>query len=153
MNHNQLLGVAPGASQQEIQTAFRKKALEHHPDVSASPEAAEAFMRIKEARDELMKHAAETTTERDAQAVQHATDAAVRATTNAAYGQNTAQKSTSDDLFDGMTPQEIVYIQELDRLAMQMSRRGVFGRRTESPAVAAHRKKLQTNNDRLSGKY
>ena len=47
MNHNQILGVRADAPKEEIQAAFRKAALETHPDHSNSPEAAEAFARIK----------------------------------------------------------------------------------------------------------
>ena len=59
MNYNQVLGVTSNASSGEIQAAFRKAAMEVHPDHSNSPEAAQAFARIKEARDELIKRAAE----------------------------------------------------------------------------------------------
>lgn len=57
----ELLGLAPTASDDEIKSAFRKLAAEHHPDRAASlgPEAAaksgERFREIKEAYEELKK--------------------------------------------------------------------------------------------------
>lgn len=74
MNPNKILGIAPGASAQEVQTAFRKKAFESHPDQNQSPEAIEAFIRIKEARDALMKQALEQpdTTAKDASTARQA---------------------------------------------------------------------------------
>lgn len=148
MNHNQLLGVEPGASAGEIQSAFRKAALEVHPDHSDSPEAAEAFARIKEARDELMKRAAAVENVRDAQSIQNATASAVRATTNAAFS-----TSVTDNLYYGFTPEEIVKIQELDRLATQRPKRSLFTRVKEPIEVIRHRKKIQTQNKRIEGKY
>lgn len=45
-----VLGVAPGASPDEIRAAFRKKARAHHPDARPDdPHAAETFRRIREA--------------------------------------------------------------------------------------------------------
>ncbi len=152
MNHNQLLGVSHDATKQEIQTAFRKKALEHHPDVSVSLEAAEAFMRIKEARDALIRNAPEQNDERDEQAIQRATDAALRATAQATH-QTTTSQSIVDDLYDGMTTEEITYIQTLDRLAMAYAKHGRLKRTHESDEVKKHHKKIATNNKRLSGKY
>lgn len=154
MNYRDVLGVSATASTSEIQAAFRKAALENHPDISASPEAAEAFMRIKEARDALMREASEHSThEYDAQAVQQATDAAVRASTNAAYAQPQAQVAV-DDMFEGMSDEEIAYIQELDHLARRKPKRGLFTRRvTESAEVKRHRKKLRTMDNRIAGKY
>ena len=54
MNDREVLGVGRSADANEIQTAFRKAALEKQPDLNASPEAAEAFMRIKEARRKIL---------------------------------------------------------------------------------------------------
>lgn len=146
MNHNEVLGVKSNATTGEIQQAFRKAALEHHPDHSNSPEAAEAFARIKQARDELMKRAA---TVQETESVQQSTTAAVKATANAAF----ATAPVVDDLFDGFTPDEIVYIQNLDRLANQKPKRAFFGRSKESTELKKHRKKLATNNRRLQGLY
>lgn len=50
-----LLGVDATASLDDVKTAFRKKALEHHPDHGGSPEA---FMRIKRAYDAIVKRRA-----------------------------------------------------------------------------------------------
>jgi len=148
MNHNQILGVAHGASAGEIQSAFRKAAMEVHPDHSSSPEAAEAFARIKEARDELMKRASSAESHRDGSSVQASTAAAVRATTNAAFS-----TSVIDDLFDGMTPEEVAHVQMLDQLAAERPKKTLFGRAKESAEVTKHRKKLKTNTNRLFGKY
>ncbi len=148
MKHNQLLGIAPDASASEIQVAFRKAAMEVHPDHSNSPEAAEAFARIKEARDELMKRAHEAEAHRDNTSVQSSTAAAIRATTNTAF-----TSVVADDLFDGMTPAEVAHVQALDRLVRQAPKRGLFGRVRESAEIARHRRKIATANRRISGKY
>lgn len=145
MNYNQVLGVSPDASSSEIQAAFRKAALEVHPDHSDSPEAAEAFGRIKAARDELMKRAE---VKRDVESVQVSTNSAIRATTNAAFS-----SATVTPLFDGFTPEEIKQIQELDELVAKSTKRSIFARAKESAAVRRHRKKINTINDRIIGKY
>jgi hypothetical protein len=145
MNHNQLLGVNSNASAGEIQAAFRKAALEVHPDHSNSPEAAEAFIRIKEARDAMLARADH---QRPRDSVQASTAAAVKATTHAAY---TPHATTS--IYDQFTPEEIIKIQELDELAAKYSKTSLFRRVSESVAVKRHRKKIQTNNNRIVGKY
>lgn len=148
MNHNQLLNVDSTASPQEIQTAFRKAALEVHPDHSNSPEAAEAFARIKEARDELMKRAKRTELARDDDSIRASTAAAVKATTNAAY-----TFTPVDDLYDGFTPEEIAHIQQLDQLVRNKPKRSLFRRVKESAEIRRHRNKIQTTNKRIIGKY
>lgn len=148
MNHNQLLGISSDASSSEIQSAFRKAAMEVHPDHSNSPEAAEAFARIKQARDELMKRAQEAEAHRDNASVQTSTAAALRATATTTYA-----PTVTDDLFDGMTPEEIAHVQMLDNLARQTPKRSLFRRARESAEVTRHRRKLSTNNDRIIGKY
>lgn len=50
-----LLGVDATASLDEVKAAFRRRALEHHPDVGGS---AEAFMAIKRAYDGIVKRRA-----------------------------------------------------------------------------------------------
>jgi hypothetical protein len=50
-----LLGIEASASITDVKAAFRKKAIEHHPDHGGS---AEAFMRIKRAYDWIVKRRA-----------------------------------------------------------------------------------------------
>ncbi len=147
MNHNRMLGVSSNASSSEIQSAFRKAAMEIHPDHSDSPEAAEAFARIKEARDELMKRAKSHELARDDDSVLRSTAAAVKATSNAAFS------TTADDLFDGMTPDEVARVQKLDALAAKKPHKSLFNRIKEPLEVIRHRKKIKTANDRIIGKY
>ena len=52
---NELLGIASGASEEEIRKAFRRKAKTVHPDVSDAPDAAEQFTRLKAAHDVLIE--------------------------------------------------------------------------------------------------
>ena len=52
---NELLGIASGASEDEIRKAFRRKAKVVHPDVSDAPDAAEQFTRLKAAHDLLIE--------------------------------------------------------------------------------------------------
>jgi hypothetical protein len=47
-----LLGVAPGAPLEEVKAAFRRKALEHHPDRGGE---AAAFIAVKHAYDRIMR--------------------------------------------------------------------------------------------------
>ncbi|MCY3569746.1 MAG: DnaJ domain-containing protein [Chloroflexi bacterium] len=52
---NELLGIASGASEDEIRKAFRRKAKTVHPDVSDAPDAAERFKQLKDAHDLLIE--------------------------------------------------------------------------------------------------
>mgnify|MGYP003729910265 CR=1 FL=1 len=49
MDYYEVLGVSKNASEAEIKSAYRKKALEWHPDRNKSPEAAEKFKQINKA--------------------------------------------------------------------------------------------------------
>lgn len=148
MNHNQILGVSPAATASEIQSAFRKAAMEVHPDHSNSPEAAEAFARIKEARDKLMKRASTAEAARDDHSLKQAYANSVKATTNATYA-----RPVDDSLFDGMTPEEVAHVQMLDELVRAAHKRSLLSRVKESTDLRRHRRKIETNNDRLMGKY
>lgn len=53
--HYEALGLRPGASSAEIKEAFRKLALQCHPDRDGSPEAAEKFRRASAAANTLLK--------------------------------------------------------------------------------------------------
>lgn len=145
MNHNQILGINNDATAPEIQAAFRKAALEAHPDHSNSPEAAEAFIRIKEARDAMLARAEHQGPQ---DTVQSSAAAAVKATANAAYA-----TPLTTSIYDQFTPEEIAKIQELDEMAAKYSKTSIFRRVKESVAVKRHRKKIQTTNDRIIGKY
>ncbi|MGM9878402.1 MAG: molecular chaperone DnaJ [Bacilli bacterium] len=48
-DYYEVLGVSKDASEQEIKSAFRKKAKEFHPDVNKSPDAADKFKEAQEA--------------------------------------------------------------------------------------------------------
>ncbi|MSQ24194.1 MAG: molecular chaperone DnaJ [Chloroflexi bacterium] len=48
-----VLGIARGASEDEIRSAFRKLALEHHPDRNKEPEAGDRFKEVSEAYEVL----------------------------------------------------------------------------------------------------
>ncbi len=52
-DYYETLGVDRGASQQQIQAAYRKQARKLHPDVNKSPDAEEKFKRLNEAHEVL----------------------------------------------------------------------------------------------------
>jgi len=146
MNHREVLGVGNNATQAEIKKAFREAAKELHPDHNDSPEAAEAFRRIKEAHDALIKSADRP---RESSATSAAAARAAAATAQAAYTayqQQTQKQQMSDE--------ELKRIQDLDEKAQKAAKkRGLFRRAKESAELRRHRKKIKTNNDRLSGIY
>ncbi len=49
-----LLGLAPGASSDEVKRAYRKQAKLYHPDVNTAPDAQSLFIRINEAYEILV---------------------------------------------------------------------------------------------------
>ncbi len=143
MNHRDVLGVGANAGKAEIKKAFRDAAKEHHPDLSDSPEAAEAFARIKEAHDALLK---EAETPRESAGAAASAAHAAAATANAAY-------AAPDPVRPAVTDEELAHVQDLDQAARQKARNSFFGRKKESNEVRAHRKKLKTNERRLRGLY
>lgn len=145
MNHHDVLGVGNNASQSEIKKAFHEAAKEHHPDLSDSPEAAEAFKRIKEAYDALLKNASEAPRESATAAASAARASA--ATARTAYTQPDPQQQTQ------LTNEEIAHIQDLDEKARAKAKGSVFRRSKESEEIKKHRKKLKTNERRLRGLY
>lgn len=68
--YHSILGLAPGASRQEISKAYRQLARLYHPDVNPQPGAAEKFIQITEAYEVLMhrrqaKRVIQTSTRRE----------------------------------------------------------------------------------------
>ena len=59
---NELLGLNPGASAEDIRKAFRRKAKTVHPDVSDAPDAAQQFIRLQAAHDLLIQRLTVPTT-------------------------------------------------------------------------------------------
>ena len=49
-----VLGVGPDADDEAIRAAYRERVKEHHPDVSADPDAAERFKRLTAAKETLL---------------------------------------------------------------------------------------------------
>ena len=52
-DYYRMLGIAKGASEEDIKKAYRKMALKYHPDKNKSPGAEEKFKEIAEAYDVL----------------------------------------------------------------------------------------------------
>jgi len=50
----EILGLAPGASKQDVKRAYRKLAMQYHPDINKAPGAKEIFLRITEAYNYLL---------------------------------------------------------------------------------------------------
>ncbi len=55
-DYYRILGIRQGASDDEIRKAYRRKAMEYHPDRNHSEGAQEAFIRITEAYEYLTSH-------------------------------------------------------------------------------------------------
>ncbi|MCB9027741.1 MAG: DnaJ domain-containing protein [Bacteroidales bacterium] len=55
-DYYRVLGIKQGVSDEEIRKAYRKKAMEYHPDRNPSPEAHNMFIRITEAYEYLTSH-------------------------------------------------------------------------------------------------
>jgi len=55
-NHHTALGLAPGATNKQIKSAYRKLALKYHPDRNQSAGAARKFQEITEAYNYLLDH-------------------------------------------------------------------------------------------------
>lgn len=142
MKHHEILGVSPSANSSEIQAAFRKSALEAHPDHSDSPEAAEAFARIKEARDALLNEAAPR---EDIQAIRQSATSAFQSVQAAAA---TARQTPS-----AADPVVIAKTQALDDAAYHAPKLRFFKRVKESSEILKHRKKIKRTNRRIEGKY
>lgn len=49
MNDYEILGIKEGATEEEIKKAFKKRALELHPDKNKAPDAHDKFLQLKEA--------------------------------------------------------------------------------------------------------
>ena len=142
MGHHETLGVNQNTSNREIKKAFREAAKKFHPDHNDSPEAAEAFKHIKEAHDALT---IDTDTPRESTSITTSSARAAAATTQVAYAHRQSQQ---------MTDEELERIQELDKNIQQTThRKGIFTRAKESTELRRHRKKIKTNQDRITGKY
>lgn len=55
LDHYSVLGIFPGSDKAAITAAYKKQALMHHPDKVKGQEDHQTFIRIKKARDELIK--------------------------------------------------------------------------------------------------
>lgn len=141
MNHHEILGLSQAASSTEIQQAFRKAALEHHPDHSDSPEAAEAFARIKEARDTLLEQVGPR------EDIASIRQGAARAFTATHAATTTHMPPPLQD------PKVVAKVQKLDDAVYEATKFRFFKRSPESEEVAKHRKKLRLNNRRIQGLY
>ncbi len=143
MKHSEILGIGQNASKTEIKKAFREAAKELHPDRSDSPEAAEAFARIKEAHDALIKNAE---TSRESTTISSSSARAAAATAQATY--------THQQPHQQMTDEELENIQNLDeKIRHKQARGNLFKKVKESAELRRHRNKIKTNEKRIRGEY
>lgn len=54
-DHYSILGIEPGASEKQIKAAYRKKALQFHPDLNPSPDAQKRFQELSESYEFLLQ--------------------------------------------------------------------------------------------------
>lgn len=143
VNPREILGVSANANQSEIKRAFRQAAKELHPDISDSPEAAEAFAKIKHAHDVLIETA---DSPRESVTESRSAAHAAAATTQRPYAPQSASRTANDD-------EDIAHTQELDDYVRSEPSTSFFRRKKEPEEVRKHRKKLKTNERRLRGLY
>lgn len=62
-----VLGLAPGASDDEVKAAYKRLAKKYHPDLNPSPEAEERMKEINAAYDQIINHRVEGTGSQSAQ--------------------------------------------------------------------------------------
>ncbi len=150
MGHAEVLGVHPTATRSEIKAAFREAAKAVHPDINHSPEANEAFARIKVAHDALIAQAGNETEQASVKSV---AASSARATARAAYQMTPPPPpvTVATDTTPRQTPEEVAAERELDRLASKKP--GFIHRQNEPPAVKKHRQKLRAASRRIQGKY
>ncbi len=55
-DYHRILGIKQNATDDEIKKAYRRKAMEYHPDRNSSPDSQEMFIRVTEAYEYLMSH-------------------------------------------------------------------------------------------------
>ena len=51
-----VLGLSPGASDDEVKAAYKRLAKKYHPDLNPSPEAEEKMKQINAAYDQIINH-------------------------------------------------------------------------------------------------
>jgi len=52
-DHYEVLGIAPGATPEEVKRAYRERAKNTHPDASRTQDTVSEFMKVKEAYETL----------------------------------------------------------------------------------------------------